>query len=560
MNIGLPSVHDVWRLALPTGAELLTPNGDLTQPVLWARRMAVQAPAFAVLEEDEIALISVGAIRLLDERLTLAKVVESLVARRVAALVVIGPVSVEAREVADQHKLCVLKLPDDADLRDVERDMVRLIVEREAQLDRRGRQIYRQLAQFSIENHGLQAIAQALQQIVQKPVIIQDEHLTILTQVLTDTCPLSPEALHTELVNREILHNWLSHEVLDSQSPPWTHLPLPKRPWARCVVAIIIEDQIGGYLSILGPSNKLDDLDRLAAERGALVCAVELAKQRAVVAAEQQLRGDFLDMLLTAGPTEESALARRAEEMGYPLVGQHVVVIFGLRSGDLAQPQRLTPNLPRAWSLTTREFRVCLLDTGIQVFLCTHEDKLVALCCAEHDDRLKAVIQYAQTTHERVTALSPEIRIAIGIGQPGANLAGLRRSFIQAREALALAEALFEGDKILTFGDLGLYHLLQHLQGCEELVTFYQQTLAPLVSYDLEHDAQLVSTLQAFFTHHGNVSQTAKSLYLHRNSLLYRLERIGEITEMDLDKADDRFALQLALKLQPLLVTRDKSD
>jgi purine catabolism regulator len=560
MNIGLPSVHDVWRLALPTGTELLTPNGDLTQSVSWARRMAVQAPAFAVLEEGEIALISVDAIRLLDERLTLAKVVESLMARRVAALVVIGPVSVEARDVADQHKLCVLKLPDDADLRDVERDVVRLIVEREAHLERRGQQIYRQLAQFSIESHGLQAIAQALHHIIQKPVIIQDEHLTILTQVLTDACPLSPEELRTELVDEEALHNWLSHEVLDSQSPPWTHLQFQKSPWARCIAAVIIEDQIGGYLSVLGPRDKLDDLDRLATEQGALVCAVELVKQRAVVAAEQQLRGDFLDMLLTVGPTEEPALTRRAEEMGYPLAGQHVVVIFGLRSRDLVQPQGLPPNLPRARSLAAREFRAHLLDPDIQVFLCKYEGKLVALCCAEHEDRLTHVIQYAQTTRERVITSSPDVRVAIGIGQPSANLAGLRRSFAQAREALALAEDLFNGDKILTFGDLGLYHLLQRLRGCEELVAFYHQTLAPLVTYDLEHDTQLVPTLQAFFTHHGNVSQTAKSLYLHRNSLLYRLERISEITEMDLDKADDRFALQLALKLQPLLVTCDESD
>ncbi len=549
MNIRLPNVHDVWRLALPTGTKHLTPNGDLARPVSWARRMAAQAPAFAVLEEDEIALISVDAIRLLDDRLTLTKVVDSLIARRVAALVIIGTVSSEAQKVADQHKLCMLKLPDDADLRDVERDVVRLIVEREAQLDRRAQQIYRQLAQFSIENHGLHAIAQALHQIVRKPVIIQDEQLAILTQVLPDTCPLSPEELKAELVDEEILRAWLSHEMLNSQPPPWKHLPFQKSTWARCIVAIVIEDQIGGYLSILGPRDELDDLDRLAAERGALVCAVELAKQRAVVAAEQQLRGEFLDMLLTAGPTEEPALARRAAEMGYPLAGQHVVVIFGL-----------PPKPPRVRSLAAREFRARLLDTGIQVFLCTYEDKLAALCCAEHDDQLKPVIQYAQMTRQRVAAVLSQVRIAIGIGQPGASLAGLRRSFSQAREALALAATLFNGNKILSFGDLSLYHLLQRLQGCEELVAFYDQTLAPLVTYDREHDTQFVPTLQAFFTHHGNVSQTAKSLYLHRNSLLYRLERISEITAMDLDKADDRFALQLALKLQPLLVTRGECD
>jgi purine catabolism regulator len=139
------------------------------------------------------------------------------------------------------------------------------------------------------------------------------------------------------------------------------------------------------------------------------------------------------------------------------------------------------------------------------------------------------------------------------LGRPGAGLDGLRRSFSQAREALALVKGLFDGDRVLSFGKMTLYHLLGRLQACEELGDFYDQTLAALVNYDRGHDTQLVDTLEAFFAQHGNVSQTAERLFLHRNSLLYRLERIADITGLDLDDADDRFSLQLALKLRPFL-------
>jgi purine catabolism regulator len=158
-----------------------------------------------------------------------------------------------------------------------------------------------------------------------------------------------------------------------------------------------------------------------------------------------------------------------------------------------------------------------------------------------------------QVTRRRMAEISPDTRITVGIGWPGTRLAGLRRSFAQAQEALTLAKTLFGGDKVLLFGDLGLYHLLCRLRGHDEMVDFYKQTLAPLIEYDTSHDTQLVSTLEAYFDHHGNVSKTAESLYLHRNSLLYRLGRIREISGLDLDDADDRFSLQLALKLRPLL-------
>jgi cytidylate kinase len=67
---------------------------------------------------------------------------------------------------------------------------------------------------------------------------------------------------------------------------------------------------------------------------------------------------------------------------------------------------------------------------------------------------------------------------------------------------------------------------------------FYDRTVGPLARYDASHNTRLVETLEAFFANLGNVSQAAESLFLHRNSLLYRLERIREITEMDLDDAD----------------------
>jgi purine catabolism regulator len=315
------------------------------------------------------------------------------------------------------------------------------------------------------------------------------------------------------------------------------------------VAVIVIEGKIGGYLSILGKADDLDGLDNLAAERGALVCAVELAKQRAVEAAEQQLRGDFLDVLLTTGNTERRAVARQAAEIGYELNREHAVVLFGI-----------TGNTSRTWGLVASEFRARLLNTGVQLFLCSYEQDLVALCGAEDANLLKNLEQHVRVTHDLVLQADPNAHIPVGLGRPGTGLVGLRTSFAQALEALTLARDIFGGDRILPVGALGLYHLLCRLQDSDEMVQFYEQTLAPLVAYDTDHNSQLVHTLEAFFAHHGNVSQTAESLFLHRNSLLYRLERIGEISGLDLDDPDNRFSLQLALKLYPLLLSRSMQE
>ncbi|MGH3086159.1 MAG: helix-turn-helix domain-containing protein [Rubrobacteraceae bacterium] len=71
--------------------------------------------------------------------------------------------------------------------------------------------------------------------------------------------------------------------------------------------------------------------------------------------------------------------------------------------------------------------------------------------------------------------------------------------------------------------------------------------IEPVGSYDLEHGSDLVHTLRVFFAANANASEAADRLFLHRNSLRYRLERIEELTGLDLKDHRCRLALQLGL-------------
>lgn len=540
-----PSVREVWRLALPAGAWLLNHPGDLSCPVTWAQRMAFHPPLLAGLEEHELLLLPVDALSTLNADLTLADIIEALAERHGAALAISGEATIADRAAADRVGLPLFRLPVEADLRDVEKAIIRLIVEREAQLDRRGRQVYRQLAQISLENRGLPAIAQTLQQITGKSVVIQDERYNIQALTLSDDCPLTEAEVRALMTDQTPQRHWDLQPPLDDKSPPCSDFPTAG---GMCsVAAIVTEGRLSGYLALLGAPGSLDALDRLAAERGALVCAFEFAKQRIVAATEQRLQGDFLDALLSGKASEEGALARRAAELGYALERDHVVLLLAEAA-----------NAARPLTLLAGELRAALFAAGLHTLICPHAERLALLCNAEDAARLQSVSDCLAAARARVAELAPGSRIAVGVGRPGAGLTGLRHSFAQAEESLALAQTLFAGDKVLSFGELRLYHLLYRLQTCEELSDFYAQTLGPLAAYDAAHDTQFIPTLEAFFAHHGNVSQTAESLFLHRNSLLYRLERIRDIAALDLDAADDRFALQLALKLRPLVDTSCK--
>ena len=81
---------------------------------------------------------------------------------------------------------------------------------------------------------------------------------------------------------------------------------------------------------------------------------------------------------------------------------------------------------------------------------------------------------------------------------------------------------------------------------------FYRETLGELTE-NTPQNSEFIATLEAFFEEHGNLTRTAKRLHIHRNTLLYRMDRIREISGLDLDNPETRLAVHLALRIRRIL-------
>src|SRR5439155_6885267 len=86
-----------------------------------------------------------------------------------------------------------------------------------------------------------------------------------------------------------------------------------------------------------------------------------------------------------------------------------------------------------------------------------------------------------------------------------------------------------------------------------ELQRFHDETVAPLLAYDEQYDTELVRTLETFLDSDGNVAGTAQKLYTHRHTVRYRLERVKELTGLDVGSTDGREKLGLGLKAMRVL-------
>ena len=107
----------------------------------------------------------------------------------------------------------------------------------------------------------------------------------------------------------------------------------------------------------------------------------------------------------------------------------------------------------------------------------------------------------------------------------------------------------------LAFEQTGAYRLLLSAmsENPAELQRFYAETVEPLVAYDEQYETDLMRTLETFLEADGNVAGTAQRLFTHRHTIYYRLERVRELSGLDVSSSDGREKLSLGLKSMRVL-------
>lgn len=175
----------------------------------------------------------------------------------------------------------------------------------------------------------------------------------------------------------------------------------------------------------------------------------------------------------------------------------------------------------------------------------------------EKDDVVleKRLLSFVQELILSLSARLPssKLRLRSGVGRFHRGLENLRKSYAEAESSVQIGPRLMDDD-IIVFDQLGIFKILIQKNIYEEIERFYHETLDPLLQYDAKKGTELIRTLDAYFENNSNINRTSEVLFTHYNTVLYRMERIREITGMDLNNPNDRLNLELALKVRKIYV------
>ncbi|MEA2283606.1 MAG: hypothetical protein QOK21_4213 [Solirubrobacteraceae bacterium] len=282
--------------------------------------------------------------------------------------------------------------------------------------------------------------------------------------------------------------------------------------------------------------------------------ASEVERLRAPERASEAASTAFLAAVLRREVTDRGDIVARGEELGADLAGGGAVVV--VRTHHYAPAEE--------------DWRARVLAAAERAARATSAGALAAMFDAppEGAGQIVVLVPAAGDTDVRraADAIGRELRsalhgftFAIGHSRTAADPVDLYRAGNEAILAANVAEGRpgddDEAPNVLAFEDTGAYRLLLPAmsEDAAELQRFYAETIAPLVAYDEQYETDLVQTLETFLDADGNVAGTAQRLFTHRHTVRYRLERVRDLTGLDVSSTDGREKLGLGLKAMRVL-------
>ncbi len=532
------SVQALMQFALPLGTTLVT--GNAAARINWSVTIRAQPPALPDISSGEMVLLSMSMLRAYNRRISLAEVIESLANEGVQVIAVRDAIPDAARAAAINRNVSLLALPPDSNLTSIERAVNTLIVNQAAQLNQRALEIQRQLTRRAAENHDLTSLLQIVARATACPVVLHDEAGTLMARVLPNLARRPAGRDRAKDYPQEVFHNWLKRDAPVSEgnvvSSPAGH-----------TTALLVEKRVAGWLSLVTYEQPLDEFSRLVLGHGADVCAIELARNRAIAFAVEQARGDWVQMWLSGVQADDDMMASRARQAGFDPDGTSMVSVFHA-NGDLGREP-----LESLAGLVRDDMQRRQLEGAVGQYV----DMIVALYPVRNGARPARIRDIINDQRNLLATRVNSGQIGVGISRPCCGLAAMREAWREARDALGIANELGDGDQVTYYGDLKLYQLLLALKehNLQDLERFHDATLGTLLEHDERRQGEYIRTLNGFFQTNGNLARAAKELDVHRNTLVYRLERINNLTNLNLDDAENRLILHLALKIQRVLAT-----
>jgi sugar diacid utilization regulator len=483
-----------------------------------------------------------------------------LAERGAAALLVDG----HAPDPADAEAACLLPLvtvPDTVSFATLNRLVADLTLARETHVLRYGLSVHRTLAELLYRGAELSALCSQMSRMSQRPVAVFDSHGALVALEQKQPRVVEPADLARAFAEQAV--SLAAVEAPAELHPRVEEIVLGDREVACVLTPIVLGGRHDGWILLLEGSDDPHPHDlaehRVLVEQAAPILGTEMLRLRSVQRAKEQARGDFVHGLLHGRFATVEDISARAAHYEFPVRSWFgVVVASGLPvPADADSPARLQNVATQATRLLPEQERHTQAAMVGDVLVVVREVGRRGTM-GTPDAASAAVTEYAQALHRYLSRRKDQIGrpARVTYGRPVVGALAIPDSYREARMAHGLQQRLGL-PPVCGYQELRVHAVLEDVAASRTGQSFASDILGPLrdpAAGDLE------SAVLAYVSSGGNVNAAARDLHIHRNTMLYKLDRASRLLGMDLRQAENQFAVWLAHTLDLLANTTTEVD
>lgn len=531
------TVIDVLKFDKLSRARVIAGEKGLSRQVAWMHNASVpDAPRW--LNGGELVMTTI--INLPPDTDQQRDYMRQLAERNVAGLIMtvgryIQEIPLHLREIADQYDLPLIEIPYTERFVDIVRGVNERIAQESIDTVRRALNINQSLTQIVLEGGGLPQLAQQLVLLVGHSISIETATFDAIATV--NIADVDEARRYTQThgrTNPALIEALEKGGYLPRLRATLRAVRLPQIPkvgleMERILAPIVVHGTIYGYMWIIADDHALTDIDQLAIESGATIAALMILYQETAQNAEASLKGNLLTQLIQGESQRDTTLIDQSLRYGVDLRSPYMMLLVDCEPAILLSVYQQLNQLTRmqGWSAVVGQY------AGQVVML------------VQVDNRIETVLTrlIERLMKERPRHTKPP-RVSVSGSHQGAK--AVRIAHQNCWDTLAIMRRMKPNQEVVRFEELGYLHTL-YMAGANSLIDNPFVNIVKRLQE--EKQAELLQTLEAYLDAGGNGVSTAEDLHIHRSTLNYRLSRITQICQVDLQDALTRMNLHVALKL-----------
>ncbi|MFC0558352.1 helix-turn-helix domain-containing protein [Halalkalibacter alkalisediminis] len=401
---------------------------------------------------------------------------------------------------------------------------------------------HQELVRKTVQGQDLHDISKTISSMLESSLLLYDRFMKSISTYFKE------EEMHLQpIIEQKVMDQ--KQEITQMKTREFWLDECGEQPCA--VWPIIGGRDVLGYLVICLPKRKINRMLRLTLDHALNVYAIEFIKQKLVLDAKEQVKESFINQLFSEKMDDQEKIIKYATLINWNVLESHQIATLSLEMPEQDETNLVVLESYKSWLWDQIKTKLALYDLSI---IFTRKDKefifiVKTLNNNEH-------VEYWKGLHQRIiTLLSKErtkTKVFLGIGGKTEKIEDYYYCYVQSVKAKNVVTYRYPQGGFSFYDDLGSYTILNNTSDPLAAELFVKKHLGPLIKYSNNNHVDLFETLQVFLNHNGNLRDASNQLFIHRSTLEYRLERVAELVQIDLNDAEVRFELMMAYKLYSL--------